>query len=129
MNESAKATVLFSGAYRVAAEKLTEMETAIGSPTAGVTARRVPFFGPVIAGETNLITALGLRMDRGLLVGQDYEWGRPVEADEVLQVEIRVEDVFTKGTSQFGVVLTEAFDADGKLVQRQRTTFIERLGS
>ncbi|MEW6475475.1 MAG: MaoC family dehydratase N-terminal domain-containing protein [Actinomycetota bacterium] len=127
MNESAKGTVLFSGPYRVAAEKLMEMESAIGTPTGATTARLVPFFGPVIAGETALITHLGLRMDRGLLVGQDYEWERPVEPDEVLQVEIRVEDVYTKGTSQFGVVLTEALDGAGRPVQRQRTTFIERL--
>jgi hypothetical protein len=127
MNEGAKGTVLLSEQIRVTTEKLREMEQAIAPGSSSAAAGLVPFFGPVLAGD-DLVPALGLDFARGLLVGQSYEWGRAVVPDEVLDVEIRIDDVFQKGPSQFGVVVTEARAADGEIVQRQRTTFIERRG-
>lgn len=99
---------------------------ALDTPTASMTATLVPYFGAVVGGQATAVDGLGLDLTRALLAGVDYEWTRPFEVGETLRARVVVEDVFTKGANQFGVVVAEFTAADGQLVQRQSVTFIER---
>lgn len=120
--------VLIEVSQRVEPVKLAELAAAIGTDTAGETARLVPFFGPTVAGERLLVDLLGLDLPRALLAGQSYEWSRPLEPGETVEIRVFVEDVHEKGSSTIGVVATDVRDEVGEFVQQQRTTFIERSG-
>lgn len=126
MNPSAKGRTLIEVSKRVEPVKLGEVAAAIGTETGSETARLVPYFGPTIAGEQALVDLLGLDLSRALLGGQSYEWTRPFEPDESVDIRVFVEDVYDKGNNTFGVVGTEIRDNSGEVVQRQQTTFIER---
>lgn len=126
MNPSAKGKTLIEVSKRVEPVKLGEMAAAIGTETGSETARLVPYFGPTVAGEQALVDLLGLDLSRALLGGQSYEWIRPFEPDESVDIRVFVEDVYDKGNNTFGVVGTEIRDNSGEVVQRQQTTFIER---
>jgi hypothetical protein len=128
MDVSQKGTILYRGVRRMTSEKLAEMEAAIATPTAGITATLVPFFGSALAGD-EIVSTLGLDLGRSLLVGLDYEWHRPVQPDEALTIEVSIADVYSKASADFAVVATEARDHDGKPVQRQVSTFMERKPS
>lgn len=99
---------------------------AIGTSTASATATLVPWFGAVVGGEATAVEGLGLDLTRALLAGIDYEWTRPFVSGETVRARVVVEDVFTKGAHQFGVLVAEFTASDGQLVQRQKVTFIER---
>ncbi|MTV25734.1 MaoC family dehydratase [Nitriliruptoraceae bacterium ZYF776] len=127
MRETAKGTVIGEGDVVVGSDQLEDIATAVGTSSGPETARLVPFFGPTaVGGETTVVVGLELDLNRALLAGVSYEWRRPFREGESLHVRVRVEDVFTKGKNQFGTVNTEFLDTDGKLVQSQRATFIER---
>ncbi|EUA29804.1 FAS1-like dehydratase domain-containing protein [Mycobacterium saskatchewanense] len=101
------------------------MAAAIGTESAGETARLTLYFGPTVAGEQLLVDRLGLDLSRALLAGQSYEWQRPFEPQETVTIRVFIDDVYEKGSNTFGVVATEIRDDSGDLVQQQRTTFIE----
>jgi len=126
MNRSAKGQTLIEVSQRVEPVKLAELAAAIGTASGSETARLVPYFGPTIAGEQLLVDLLGLDLSRALLVGQSYEWRRPLDPGETVTIRVFIEDVYQKGENTFGVVATEIRDGSGGIVQQQRTTFIER---
>lgn len=126
MHEHTKGTVLYDGEEVVGEQRLRSLARAIGTATAEQTATLVPFFAPTVGGEGTVVDGLGLDLSRALLGSVSYEWRRPFAAAETVRVRITVEDVFTKGGTQFGVVVAEFTGSDGELVQRQSTTFVER---
>ena len=127
MHTHAKGQVLYEGQAVLSQDRLQALARAIGSPSGAQTATLVPFFGPTLDGEQTVVEGLGLDLSRGLLGGLAYEWHRPFRPDETVTVRVTVDDVFTRGRNQFGIVVTEFLGSDGtELIQRQSTTFVER---
>jgi hypothetical protein len=108
--------------------QLADLRRALGTESAAQTATLVPFFGPTVGGEATVTEGLGLDLSRALLGGIEYDWRRPFEPGERVHVSVHVESVVTKGSNQFGVLVAEFTGADGDVIQRQSTTFIERGG-
>jgi hypothetical protein len=129
VHEHAKGTVLYDGEQVVAAHRLRSLATTLGSAHADQTATLVPFFGPTIGGEHTVVDGLGMDLSRTLLGSVSYEWHRPFVAEEAVHVRVGVDDVYAKGSNQFGVVVAEFRDGHGELIQRQSTTFVERKSS
>jgi len=105
---------------------LEGLRSAIGTPTAEVTASLVPFFGPTLAGQDSVIGPLGLDLRRTLQGGQSYEWHRPFRAGERVRVTVEVEDILQKQTLDLVTVTSVFRGDDGDLIQRQRTVFVQR---
>ena len=129
MNLSSKGATVVTVTQRVEPVKLEELRQALATPSAEETARLVLYFGPTIVGEKPLVDCLGMDLSRALLAGQSYEWARPLEPGETITLTVTVDDVFEKGGNTFGIVGTTITDSDDHVVQRQRTTFIERQES
>ena len=106
--------------------RVRQLARAIGTPTAMDTALRVPFFGATAAGQDTVVAPLDMDLSRALQGGQSYEWHRPFRLGETVHVVVTVEDILDKGTMHHATVLSEFRGADGALIQRQRTTFVER---
>jgi len=118
---------LYSSRMAVSVERMASLALALSStleqsPAAAI----VPFFGPTVAGERMVVEGIGLDLSRALLGAQTYEWSRPFRAGEEVDVLVRVERAWEKNDMQFAIVASEFRDANGELVQRQATTFIER---
>jgi len=126
MDLNSKGRTIIEREMRVEETKLGELASAIGTETGAQTASLALYFGPTIAGEKMLVERLGLDLSKALLGGQSYAWERPFRAGETLRVRVSVEDVYEKGPMIFGIVAAEFRDADGAVVQTQRTTFLER---
>lgn len=126
MDESARGAVLVEETVEVDRRLLGQLTRAIGSDSAASTSRLVPFFGPTVGGEDVVVDGIGLDLSRALLGGLSYEWHRPFEEGEALSVRVTVEDVYERGSNQFGVIVADFADSAGELVQRQTATFIER---
>ena len=129
MNGNLKGQVLVSTETRAHAVKIAELEALLDTPSAGVTARLVPFFGPTVVGESRFVEALGLNLDRALLGGHELSFRRPFVPDEPVKVEMRLADYSEKNGMQFGTVETRFSTPDGVEIQVQRTTFIERMAA
>jgi hypothetical protein len=129
VDTSLKGQTLFELSRMVDGGKVEELAEAIDSPTAAETATLVPFFGPSLRGEAFVRDRLAIDTSRALLAGISYEWHRPFEIGEVVDVRLFVEDIYEKSDTQFAVVSTEFRDAAGALIQQQRATFIERGAS
>lgn len=126
MHVHAKGAVLAEDDLTVGRAGLDALARALGTPSGAQTATLVPFFGPVVGGDSQVVDVLGLDLSRALLGGIGYEWQRPFEPGETVHVRVVVEDVYPKGSNQFGVVIAEFTDAEGALIQRQSATFVER---
>lgn len=107
-------------------EQLARLAAAIGTASAAETALLVPFFAATAAGQDSVIGPLGLDLSRGLQGGQAFEWHRPFRVGETVRLQVVVADLYEKNATQFATVLAEFRSADGELIQRQRTMFIER---
>lgn len=129
MNLDAVGVVVFEGEEIVTTERLRKLEAALGTPSSAGTAVLVPWFGPTIAGEGQVVEALGMDLSKALLGGLSYRWERPFEAEETVSVKVFIESVADKGTNRFGVVIAEFRDKAGVTIQRQSATFIETLGA
>lgn len=129
MHEHAKGSVLCDVKEVVSPARLRALARAIGTESSEQTASLVPFFGPTVGGEDTVVEGLGLDLSRALLGGVSYEWERPFRPEETVSVRVTVDDVYTRGRNQFGVVRTEFRDQDDELIQRQTTTFVERVGA
>ncbi len=99
---------------------------ALGTPHAQEVALRLPFFGPTVGGGDSVVGPIELSLERGLAGGQSFEWHRSFRPGERVSVVVSVEDIIDKGTLHLATVLSEYRDADGELIQRQRTVFVER---
>ncbi|MCW2722461.1 MAG: hypothetical protein QOG20_5893 [Pseudonocardiales bacterium] len=128
MREDAKGSTLAEEDLTVSDATLSALGGALGTASAGETATLVPWFAATVGGESTAVEGLGLDLSRALLAGIGYEWERPFVPGETVHVRVAVEDVFTKGSNQFGVVVAEFTDTAGAVVQRQSITFIERGG-
>jgi hypothetical protein len=126
MKLEAEGATVHAGEEVVSESRLGDLSRALGTPSAGETATLVPFFGPTVAGETQFVDVLELDLSRALLGGLSFEWGRPFQAGESVDVKVFIDKVFDKGTNRFGVVVAEFKDGQGGLIQRQSATFIER---
>lgn len=109
--------------------KLDQLATAIGTASSADTARRVAFFGPTAAGQDSVIGPLQMDLTRTLQGGQSYEWRRSFEPGETVRFVVVLEDIIDKGTLHLATVRSEYFGADGDLIQRQRTVFVERAAA
>lgn len=106
--------------------RIEQLARAIGTPTAMDTALRAPFFGPTAAGQDSVVGPLQMDLSRALQGGQSYEWHRPFRVGETVRMTVTIEDILDKATLHLATVLAEFRGADGELIQRQRTSFIER---
>lgn len=129
MDVDAKGRTLAEADLAVTAELLERFAGALGTDSAAHTATLVPSFAATVGGESTVVDGLGLDLSRALLGGLGYEWERPFRSGETVHVRVSVDDVFTKGANQFGVVVAEYTDSGGTLVQRQSITFVERTAS
>lgn len=129
MNLNAIGTVLVDTDVVVDPARLSMLATALGTASAAETALRVPFFGPTAAGQDSVVKPLGMDLRRALQGGQSYEWHRAFVSGETIRLTVLVEDIIDKGTMHLATVLSEYRDSGGKLVQCQRTVFVERRGS
>lgn len=126
MRQDAKGSTIAEERLVFSAATADAFAAAVDTPTAEATATLVPWFGAVVGGQATAVEGLGLDLTRALLAGIDYEWTRPFVIGETVTARVVVEDVYTKGANQFGVVVAEFSGSDGQLVQRQSVTFIER---
>lgn len=106
--------------------RIEQLAKAIGTPTATEAALRAPFFGPTAAGQDSVVGPLQMDLSRALQGGQSYEWHRPFRIGETVRLTVTIEDILDKTTLHLATVLAEFRGADGELIQRQRTAFIER---
>lgn len=126
MHEHAKGSLLCEVREVVSTARLRALARAIGTESGEQTATLISFFGPTVAGEGTVVDGLGLDLSRALLGGVAYEWTRPFRPEEEVQVRVTVEDVYSRGRNQFGIVVAEFRDSADELIQRQTTTFVER---
>lgn len=126
MDEAAKGRTLAEVDLAVTPELLARLSGALGTESGDRTATLVPSFAATAGGESTVVDGLGMDLSRALLGGIGYEWERPFVPGESVRVRVTVDDVFTKGSNQFGVVVAEYTGSDGAVVQRQSITFVER---
>ena len=126
MNLDTLGQVLVDTEVVVEPDAVAQLAEAIGTPTAGETALRLPFFGPTVGGGDSVVRPIDLSLERGLAGGQSFEWHRSFRPGERVSVVVSVEDIIDKGTLHLATVLSEYRDSDGGLIQRQRTIFVER---
>ena len=131
MRLESKGAVLFEGEQTISADQQRNLRAAIGSDTAAITSLLVPWFGPSVGGEDTVARADGLALDlsRALLAGITYQWERAFAPGETVHIRVSVADCYVKGANTFGIVAAEVVDADGKPIQTQTATFIERGGA
>lgn len=106
--------------------RIAQLARAIGTPTGRDSALRAPFFGPTAAGQDSVVGPLQMDLSRALQGGQSYEWHRSFRVGERVRLTVTIEDILDKTTLHLATVLAEFRDQDGILIQRQRTSFIER---
>ena len=126
MNLGTLGQVIVDTEVTVEEERVRQLARAIGTPTAMETALMVPFFGPTAAGQDSVVGPLDMDLRRALQGGQSYEWHRPFRLGEKVRFTVTIEDILDKGSLQLATVLAEFRSGAGELIQRQRTTFIER---
>ena len=126
MNLERLGTILVEDTLVVDEAKIRRLADAIGTATALQTALLVPFFGPTAAGQDSVVAALEMDLSKALQGGQSYEWHRPFKLGETVQLKVICEDLLVKGANHLAMVKSEYRAADGELIQRQRTTFLER---
>ena len=126
MNLDSLGQVIVDTELIVDEQRVTQLARAIGTPTAMETALRAPFFGPTAAGQDSVVGPLQMDLSRALQGGQSFEWHRPFRIGETVHLTVTVEDILDKTTLHLATVLAEFRGADGALIQRQRTSFIER---
>ncbi|MGF1597126.1 MAG: MaoC family dehydratase N-terminal domain-containing protein [Acidimicrobiales bacterium] len=126
MNLDTKGQVLVETELVVEPALLALLADAIGTETAAQTAAMVPFFGPTAAGQDSVVAPLDMDLRRVLQGGQSYEWHRAFVPGETVKLTVSVEDIIDKTSLQLATVLSEYRGADGELIQRQRTVFVER---
>lgn len=126
MREEAKGSTIADEEVTIAETTVRALATALGTGSGGATATLLPFFGATIGGESGVVDGLGMDLSHSLLAGLGYEWHRPFTVGETVRVRVTIEDVYTKGRNQFGLVVAEFTDQAGDPVQRQTITFIER---
>jgi len=107
-------------------ESVALLVDALGTPDAEEVALRLPFFGPTVGGGESVVGPIDLSLERGLAGGQSFEWHRSFLSGERVSVVVSVEDIIDKGTLHLATVRSEYRGADGELIQRQRTVFVER---
>lgn len=123
--DAAGATV-HEGPMVVSEARTDQLAQALGTISGAHTATLVPFFGPTVAGETQFVDVLGLDLTRAMLGGLSYEWNRAFQPGETVEVKVFIDKVVDKGANRFGTVVAEFHGAEGALIQRQSSTFIER---
>ncbi len=126
MNREIKGKTIVDTEITVDEARIRDLVSAIGTSSAADTATLVPFFGPTAAGEKSVVGPLGMDLSKALQGGQAYEWHRPFCPGERVNLRVWVEDVTERDSLQFAVVVAEFRDASGGLIQRQRTSFVER---
>ena len=129
VDEGAKGRTLAEADLSITPELLARLSGALGTGSGARTATLVPSFAATVGGESTVVDGLGMDLSRALLGRLGYEWERPFVPGETVHVRVTVDDVFTKGANQFGVVVAEYTDGGGAVVQRQSITFVERAAT
>lgn len=92
-----------------------------GVPVTFVTAAEFAVM-PTIVGDPEL----DLDFTRVLHGSQEYEFHRPLEVGETLDVRTRIDTIRVLGGNGFLTIVTELVGADGELACTARSTMIER---
>src|SRR4051794_804752 len=130
--------------YEVGREKIREYARAVGEenpvhhdPTAAREAgfRNVvapPMFCVVYSagamGPAILDPELGINLMLMVHGGQEFEWGEPVVAGDMITTEARVKDVYEKNGMKFYVFESESKNQDGATTVKGKWTNIVRGG-
>jgi acyl dehydratase len=130
--------------YEVGREKIREYAGAVGEDGAvhhDREAARAAGFRDVVAppmfcvvysagamGPAVLDPELGIDLPRLLHGSQEFEWGEPVCAGDVIETAVSLGDVYQKGSNTFYVFESVSRNQDGAEVVRGRWTNIVRGG-
>jgi acyl dehydratase len=79
-------------------------------------------------GPAILDPQVGIDLMRMLHAGQEFTWGEPVCAGDMIRTEAAVEDIYEKGTNTFYVFHSHSTNQDGDEVVRGVWTDIVRGG-
>jgi acyl dehydratase len=130
--------------YEVGREKIREYAYAVGEQDAiyhdGEAARAAgfrnvvapPMFCVVYSaramGPAILDPEVGINL--GLMVhgSQEFEWGEPVVAGDVITTQATIKDLYEKGSMEFYVWETESKNQDGRTTVKATWTNIVRAG-
>lgn len=114
--------------FALDADRVAAFAGAVGHPGAGVP----PTF--VTAAEFEALAhvvgdpELGLDYSRVVHGQQEYEWRRPLVAEETLATQTSIETIRAKGDLEFLTLRTDVRDGSGRVVVVARTTMIVRGG-
>jgi acyl dehydratase len=130
--------------YEVGREKIREYANAVGEAAAvhhDRAAAREAGFRDVVAppmfcvvyaagalGPAILDPEIGIDLTRMLHGSQEFVWGEPVCAGDVIRTEVAVEDIHEKGANTFYVFGSVSANQDGDEVVRGTWTDIVRGG-
>jgi acyl dehydratase len=99
----------------------TVFDDTSGIPVTFVTAAEFTVM-PTIVGDPEL----ALDFTKVLHGSQEYEFHRPLEVGETLDVRTRIDSIRVLGGNGFLTIVTELVGADGELACTARSTMIER---
>jgi len=106
------------------ANRMTEIEQLLGTPSAAETARIALFFGFTIGRDLELPNVTGMAMERSLMLGHEMRWNRPFVPDEDVDVTVTLKEIIDKPDREIAVVET-IFETPAKEeIQRQYSTFV-----
>ena len=125
MDPNAKGRVIVDARRTIHDDKLDEIADALGTESATITARLVPFVGLALAGDQAVMDAVGIDPSRSFVVSHTYRWQRPFDSGEQVHCKVFVGDTWQKGSNSLGEVVTECRDDGGAVIHEQRSTFIE----
>jgi acyl dehydratase len=130
--------------YEVGREKIREYAYAVGEHDAiyhDAEAARAAGFRNVVAppmfcvvysgralAPAMLDPELGLNYARVVHGSQEFEWGEPVVAGDVITSQATVKDLYEKGGMEFYVFVTESKNQEGRTTAKGTWTNIVRAG-
>jgi len=130
--------------YEVGREKIREYARAVGEESPvhhDPEAARAAGFRNVVAppmfcvvysagamGPAILDPDLGINLMLMVHGGQEFEWGEPVVAGDVITTEAKIKDVYDKNGMKFYVFESESKNQDGDTTVKGAWTNIERGG-
>jgi acyl dehydratase len=142
VDTSAKGKTYPPRSYEVGKEKIREYAEAVGESNPVYYDREQareagfrdipapPMFAVVYQWGSLLPTAfdpeLGMDIARLLHGGQEFVWGEPVCAGDVITTELTVSDIYEKGPNGFYVLQAVSHNQDGQEVARGTWTNIVR---
>lgn len=106
------------------ANRMAEIEQLLGTDSAAETARIALFFGFTIGRDLELPRAVGMDIERTLMMSHEMHWTRPFAPDEDVEVTVTLQQVIDKPDREIAVIETMFATPAGEEIQRQCSTFV-----